>query len=73
VDKTGLTGYYQVTLTHHGYYTNNVIEADGSPVQNVPSTIFDDLPVQLGLKLESGVKVPVPFLVIDYIERSSEN
>jgi uncharacterized protein (TIGR03435 family) len=72
-DKTGLTGYYQVTLTHHGYHTNNVIEADGSPVQNVPSTIFDDLPGQLGLKLESGVKVPVPFLVVNHIERSSEN
>jgi uncharacterized protein (TIGR03435 family) len=58
---------------HHGYYTNNLIEADGTPVQNVFSTIFDDLPGQLGLKLKSGVKVPVPFLVIDRVELPPEN
>jgi uncharacterized protein (TIGR03435 family) len=28
---------------------------------------------QLGLKLESGVKVPVEYLVVDHIERPTEN
>jgi uncharacterized protein (TIGR03435 family) len=72
-DKTGLTGYYQVNLSHRYTDRRNLIEADGSPVQNLPPSIFDELPGQLGLKLESGVKVPVPFLVIDHIEQPTEN
>jgi uncharacterized protein (TIGR03435 family) len=60
-------------LSHAYTDRRNLIEADGSPVQNLPPSVFDELPGQLGLKLESGVKVPVPFLVIDRIEPPPEN
>jgi uncharacterized protein (TIGR03435 family) len=68
IDKTGLTGLYDFTLT----YTS---DADaGSPVSDAPSgpTIFTTLEEQLGLKLESA-KGPVQVLVIDHIEKPTEN
>jgi uncharacterized protein (TIGR03435 family) len=70
IDKTGLTGLYDFTLT----YTS---DADaGSPTSDAdpPSgpTIFTALEEQLGLKLES-TKGPAPVLVIDHIEKPTEN
>jgi uncharacterized protein (TIGR03435 family) len=68
IDKTGLTGLYDFTLT----YTS---DADaGSPASDAASgpTIFTALEEQLGLKLESA-KGPVPVIVIDSIDPPSEN
>jgi uncharacterized protein (TIGR03435 family) len=76
LDKTGLSGKYEVTLqwlpedqlspgTAYG------AQATAAPSDSGPS-IYTALQEQLGLKLESA-KGPVEFLVIDHVERPSEN
>jgi uncharacterized protein (TIGR03435 family) len=69
VDKTGLTGIYTFTLTYTSDPNAN------SPASDDPAsapTIFTALEEQLGLRLESA-NGPVPVLVIDHIEKPSEN
>lgn len=74
VDKTGLSGFYDFLLVM------KVDEAPGStwangdniPAAGLPSSIFSALQEQLGLKLEPR-RGPVEVLVIDHIERPSEN
>jgi uncharacterized protein (TIGR03435 family) len=60
IDKTGLTGIYSFTLD----FSRG--EGDDRP------SIFTALPTQLGLRLKPG-KTSVEFLVIDHIERPSQN
>jgi len=67
VDRTGLTGYYNFTLT----WTPEGLAPTANENSNAPS-IFTALQEQLGLKLER-VKAPMQILVIDHIERPSEN
>jgi uncharacterized protein (TIGR03435 family) len=62
IDKTGLTGKYQVNLTWAW---------DDNPNSTGPS-LFTALEEQLGLKLEPA-KAPVDVVVIDHLERPSEN
>lgn len=62
IDKTGLTGIYDVKLE----WAPDLSTDTGS------ATIFTALQDQLGLKLESG-KDPVDIIVIDSIERPTEN
>ena len=62
IDKTGLPGKYQVNLT---WAWND------DPNSSAPS-LFTALQEQLGLKLEPA-KAPVDIVVIDHIERPSEN
>jgi uncharacterized protein (TIGR03435 family) len=62
IDKTGLTGNYEVNLT----FSWNDQPDDATP------SIFTALQDQLGLKLEPA-KAPVDLVVIDHIERPSEN
>lgn len=62
IDKTGLTGRYQVDLTW---------AREGDPNDTGPS-LFTALEEQLGLKLEPA-KAPLNVVVIDHIERPSEN
>jgi bla regulator protein blaR1 len=65
VDKTGLTGEYDFTLS----WTPEDRESSGDPsVSPIPAAIQQ----QLGLKLESG-KAPVEIIVIDHAERPSVN
>jgi uncharacterized protein (TIGR03435 family) len=64
VDKTGLTGHYDFVLH---YYIDEWEEY----LTSYPD-LFTAIQQQLGLKLESK-KGPVPVLVIDHIERPSEN
>jgi uncharacterized protein (TIGR03435 family) len=71
LDKTGLKGNYDVTL--------NFAPIDGQPtlLNGVPQeetrpSIFTALQEQTGLKLESQ-KASVEVLVIDHVERPSEN
>jgi len=65
VDKTGLAGKYDFTLS---WTTDN---GDGSDDAPGPS-IFTAVQQQLGLKLESG-KGPVKVIVIDHAEKPSGN
>jgi uncharacterized protein (TIGR03435 family) len=62
VDKTGLTGAYDVKL-------------EWSPDPNPDSaaeSIFSAIQEQLGLRIEA-TKAPVNFVVVDSVERPSEN
>jgi uncharacterized protein (TIGR03435 family) len=72
VNKTGLTGTYNLTL-------NFVPDVPGQSGPNAPlvapegqASIFTALQEQLGLKL-TAAKAPVEVLVIDSIEKPSEN
>jgi len=64
IDKTGLTGQYDIELTW-------AWRDDPGSGETGPS-IFTALQEQLGLKLEPA-KAPVDVVVIDHIERPSEN
>jgi bla regulator protein blaR1 len=76
VDKTGLPGNYSFTLT----YTPEVGQgarfgaagADAPPTDSGTATIFTALREQLGLELKSA-RGSVEVLVIDHVERPSEN
>lgn len=66
-DKTGLVGTYDFTLQYHGTETDDSTD-DG----NIWPPIRRAIQEQLGLKLER-TKAPVTILVIDHIEKPSEN
>jgi uncharacterized protein (TIGR03435 family) len=66
IDKTGLTGKYDISLR----WTPDNTPAD-SPLAGGPS-IFAAIEEQLGLKLNS-TKGPVTTLVIDHVQKPSEN
>lgn len=68
VDKTGLTGKYDFTLRYHGTRLSDRKADDMDPIQPLDVAIQD----QLGLKLKP-TKAPEKFLVIDHIEKPSEN
>jgi uncharacterized protein (TIGR03435 family) len=63
-DKTGLTGVYDFTLHYSA--------SDPPPPDSTEPSLYTALEEQLGLKLEP-VKGPVQVLVIDSVERPSEN
>ena len=63
VDGPGLKGFYQFKLDF-----TLAMGGDGEKPD-----IFTALPEQLGLRLESKKSVPVEFVVLDLIERPSEN
>jgi uncharacterized protein (TIGR03435 family) len=79
VDKTGITGEFQIQLT----YTPDTPTApspdvpgprpaDPAAAADLGPDIFTAMQEQLGLKLNSS-KGPVGILVIDHVERPSEN
>jgi uncharacterized protein (TIGR03435 family) len=65
-DKTGLTGDYAFTLQYQSPGATGVDDATSWP------SLLTAVQEQLGLKLESG-KGPMPVLVVDSIEKPSEN
>jgi uncharacterized protein (TIGR03435 family) len=70
IDKTGLTGKYDLTLKwtpENGHPS----ALNGEPDTSAPS-IFTAIQEQLGLKLES-TKASIPVLVIDHAELPAEN
>ncbi len=76
IDKTGITGRFDIRLEFLREGTGlEAIQLSGpspaSDPRGVPS-IFTAIQEQLGLKLESG-RGPVDMLVIDHIEKPSEN
>lgn len=69
LDKTGLTGKYDIELQ----WTPDRIQMQSRATSATdPPSILTALQEQLGLKLESA-KGPVKTLVIDHVERPSEN
>ena len=73
VDNTGLKGEYDFTLewspdNHEGSMLSAVEEKVGL----TGLSIFEALPQQLGLKLES-TKGPVQVIVIDSVDRPTSN
>jgi uncharacterized protein (TIGR03435 family) len=71
VNKTGLTGRYDLTLRWTPDDAATPL-LNGEPDPNAPPGLFTAIQDQLGLKLESG-KGPVPVLVIDHIGAASAN
>ena len=73
IDKTGLTGEYDLLLKWTGDDAADTAddESDASPDSSTPS-IFTALQEQLGLKLQSS-QGPVDTLVVDHVEMPSEN
>jgi uncharacterized protein (TIGR03435 family) len=67
VDRTGIEGTFRVKLSFDQPATRR---AD-APASDLPS-IFNALPEQLGLKLESS-RTQVQVLVVDRIERPTPN
>jgi uncharacterized protein (TIGR03435 family) len=79
LDRTGLTGKYDFTLEWKPEETAPVFKGSdsGAPPNATPPdssgpSLFTAIQEQLGLKLESQ-KGPVEILVIDHIEKPSEN
>lgn len=75
VDKTGLTGGFDVELTwtpDQGFANPPTNPLPDAPPNSVGPSIFAALQEQLGLKLVSQ-KGPVAVLVVDHIEQPSAN
>jgi uncharacterized protein (TIGR03435 family) len=78
IDRTGLTGKYDFTLTWQPFSTERGavdVSPDSMRPTNLDSagpSIFTAIQEQLGLKLKPTVG-PVEVLVVDHIERPSEN
>ena len=71
VDTTGFKGNFDVSLR---WTPDPVSTGNGGqiPTETTGPSIFTAMQEQLGLKLEAG-KGPVDVLVVDHIERPSEN
>ena len=67
-DKTGLTGKYDFVLAYRGRWDRDRKDDDTDPMPPMDRALQE----QLGLKVE-GVKGPVKVLVVDHVEKPSEN
>lgn len=70
IDQTGLTGFYDFSLE----WTDPLSRPANRSAQpnDAPPDLFAAVQDQLGLKLEAR-KAPVDIVVIDHIEKASEN
>jgi uncharacterized protein (TIGR03435 family) len=66
LDRTGLTGEFNFDLSEFASFTYNYKGGTS------PQSIFAAIEDQLGLKLET-TRAPVEVLVIDHVERPTEN
>lgn len=67
VDETGLTGLYDFTLS----WTQDLTGDESSVGDNI-AAFHEALKTQLGLRLKSSHS-PIRFLIVDHVERPSEN
>jgi uncharacterized protein (TIGR03435 family) len=67
VDQTGLTGLYDFSLT----WVHDAASGDAGVVDN-SANFRDALKQQLGLRLKNA-RAPIRFLIVDRVERPSEN
>lgn len=72
LDKTGLTGLYDIVLTRPDMGGGPPGPRDGTSASDPGGDLISGLVDTLGLKLES-TKAPVETLVIDHIERPTKN
>ena len=75
IDKTALSGPFDIDLQWTPEDTNPTVSGDPTQPTILPDTgptIFTAVREQLGLELKPA-KGPVPFLVIDSVDRPSEN
>jgi bla regulator protein BlaR1 len=72
IDQTGLTGRFDFTLEWMGERIGPAPLEASAPTDLQGPTFLEALREQLGLKLESS-KGPVQILVVDHVERPSEN
>ena len=72
VDRTGLTGKYDFTIEWTPESNGSAASAAGVLPAPQGTTFLEAVKEQLGLKLES-TKAPLKVLVIDHVERPSEN
>lgn len=72
IDKTGLTGRYDLKLEFARELPPGVVRPPGADALAEGPTIFTAVREQLGLKLVPA-KGPVDFLVIEHAEKPSEN
>jgi uncharacterized protein (TIGR03435 family) len=69
VDKTGIEGFFDFKLD----YAEAELQPDPNPAPNAAAAdIFAAIQEQLGLKLET-TKAPIDVLVVDKIEKPTEN
>jgi uncharacterized protein (TIGR03435 family) len=71
-DRTNLAGFYVVDFTYSVSTPAAVPAASAAADPNEAVSVFTALQEQLGLKLESD-RMPAQHVVIDHIERPSEN
>jgi uncharacterized protein (TIGR03435 family) len=72
IDKTGLAGLFDAHLEFARDTTVTTPDNPGAPADTAAPSIFTAVQEQLGLKL-SADKGPVEVLVIDHVEKLSEN
>jgi uncharacterized protein (TIGR03435 family) len=74
VDKTDLTGYYNIAMTWTpDAETERLLTGEHPPASDVPGpSVFTAIQEQLGLKLVAG-KGPVETIVIDSVEKATAN
>jgi uncharacterized protein (TIGR03435 family) len=74
VDKTGLQGFYNITMTWTADpETERLLTGERPPASDVPGpSVFTAIQQQLGLKLVAG-KGPVDAIVIDSVEKATAN
>ena len=76
VDRTGLTGKYNFTLTwtpdDSQYFRTGMKPVQPSATEDTPPDLFTAITQQMGMKLHAA-KVPVDVLVIDHVEKPSAN
>lgn len=69
LDKTGLSGSYDFSLD---WENEAPVSGDSSPEATSGASIYTAVEEQLGLKLEPA-RGPVPVMVVDSVERPTEN
>jgi uncharacterized protein (TIGR03435 family) len=76
VDQTGITGRYDFTLKWTPDESQFIVlggyKAPATEKADAPPNLFTAIQEQLGLKLDA-VKAPVDVLVIDHVEKPSDN
>jgi uncharacterized protein (TIGR03435 family) len=79
LDKTGLTGRYDLTLKWTPDQNQGMMPGgprpsgeDAPPADATGPSLFTAIQEQLGLKLESE-KAPLDVLVVQHVERPTEN